>query len=149
VKPGIAAFLAAAVVPLAGCGGSGGSDQGAWAGPPRPDERGRVAVEEFNHYLVGHGADATAPVVAATTFLRLDRATAGEASIVVRTSGEGEGPATVTVTLDRLLDDSVRAQRFVLAFLKEGGQWRLESAVSAQRCRPGRGHQGFSPEPCV
>jgi hypothetical protein len=149
VRPGIAAFIAAAVVPLAGCGGSGKTEEGEWAGPPRPDDRGRVAVDGFNDYLDGHRDDAGAPVVAATRFLRLDRATAGETSVVVRTAGEGEGPATVTVTLDRLLDDSVRAQRFVLVLRQEGGGWRLESAASAQRCQPNRGHQGFSPEPCV
>ena len=67
---------------------------------------------------------------------------------------EGVPPApgsggNVTVTLDRLADDSVRAQRFVLTFTPDDNGWTLRSARVAQRCWPGRGHTTYSPEPCV
>ena len=56
----------------------------------------------------------------------------------------------MTVTLDGLFDDSVRAQRFVLVFQPaKDGSWRLESAVATQRCHAGRGHEDFSAELCV
>ena len=90
-------------------------------------------------------------MVAATEFLRLDRAH-GRHDVDRRAGrpAEGSGPTTVTVTLDGLLDDSVRAQRFVLVLSQnDDGEWRLDSAATAQRCQPGRGHQAFSPEPCV
>jgi hypothetical protein len=152
VRSGLAAFLVAAALPLTACGGSEGGSNGEtdWDGPPRPDERGALDVGAFNDYLAENGEDATAPVLAATRFLRLDRATAGTTTIVARSSAEGQGPTTVTVTLDRLLDDSVRAQRFVVVLAPEGdGEWRLTSASAEQRCWPNRGHQAFSPDPCV
>jgi hypothetical protein len=52
-------------------------------------------------------------------------------------------------TLDRLPDDSVRAERFVLGLERQGGVWRLRSAVWSQRCWAGRGHQQFSVAPCL
>jgi hypothetical protein len=151
VRPGVAAFLAAIVLPLAACGGGGGSNgSDDWAGPPRPDDRGRLDVAGFNDYLDSHPEHATAPVVAATRFLRLDRAAAATTSVVARTSAEGGGPTTVTVTLDGVFDDSVRAERFVLELAQgDDGEWRMTSAESSRRCQPGRGHQAFTPAPCV
>jgi len=146
----VAAFLAAAVLPLAGCGGGSGGKETEWAGPPRPDDRGRLDLRAFDDYLDAHPEDASAPVVAVTKFLRLDRTSAASTSIEVGTSAEGAGPATVTVTLDGLLDDSVRAQRFVLVLDQDvDGEWRMTSGKVSQSCRPGHGHQTFSPAPCV
>src|SRR5262245_55309775 len=76
VRPGVAAFLVAAVLPLSGCGGGSGGTETEWAGPPRPDDRGRLDVGAFNDYLDARPEDASAPVVAVTRFLRLDRASA-------------------------------------------------------------------------
>jgi hypothetical protein len=55
----------------------------------------------------------------------------------------------VTVTLDGLLDDSVRAERWLLVFEPENGTYNLTSAVRTLRCQPGRGHDDFSAEPCL
>ena len=152
----MAAFLAAAVLPLAlaACGGGGGSSSAAeaddWAGPPRPSLRGRLDVGAFDDYLDAHADAATAPVVVATRFLRLDRTRAAITSIHVVTPGEGTGRATVTGSLDGLLDDSVRAQRFVLHLDQDAdGAWRITSAEVVQRCRPGRGHEAFGPGACL
>lgn len=120
-----------------------------WAGPPGPDAGGNLAVERFNDYLAARGSEARSPIVAATTFLRLDEATATTTSIVTHATGEGSGPTTVTVTLDRLPDDSVRGRRSVLVFVQENGEWRLASATSTQRCWPNRGHQDFSTDRCL
>ena len=87
--------------------------------------------------------------MAAAEFLRLDGRTAARTTIVGRASAEGGGPETVTVTLDGLPDDSVRAERWMLSFVPEGETYRLTEARRAQRCRPGRGHTAFSAEPCV
>jgi hypothetical protein len=146
VRPGLTAFLAFAVLPLAACGSSGGAE---WAGPPRPDDNGQLRVGGFNDYLDEQANDAASPVVASTRFLRLDRVNATTTSLEARATAEGSGPTTVTVTLDRLADDSVRAQRYVLSFTRDGDEWRLTSAAVTQRCWPNRGHPGFSTEPCV
>jgi hypothetical protein len=67
------------------------------------------------------------------------------------TSGpEGAGPATATLVLDGLLDDSIRARRYKATLSRrDDGTWRIDSASWAQRCQEGRGHQAFSPAPCV
>ena len=153
----MAAFLAAAVLPLAvtACGGSGGGGTtgaaaGDWGGPPRADLRGRLDVGSFDDYLDAHPGAAIAPVVVATTFLRLDRTHALRTSIDVISAGEGASQARVTVALDGILDDSVRAQRFVLRVDRNAdGEWRITSADVTQRCRRGRGHETFGPAPCL
>jgi hypothetical protein len=55
----------------------------------------------------------------------------------------------VTVTFDGLLDGSVRAERWRLVLEPEDGGYLLASAVRTLRCQPGRGHEDFTPEPCV
>lgn len=143
-----AAVVASAV--LTGC--SGGSDSGTptWAGPPEPAADGTVSVDDFDAYAdeVDEAWEGSA-AMAAAEFLRLDERTAARTSIEGVASAEGAGPETVTVTLDGLLDDSVRAERWTLTFVSEGDVYRLTEAVWTQRCQPGRGHQDFGPEPCV
>jgi hypothetical protein len=69
------------------------------------------------------------------------------------TAEGGRPPGTlarVTVIHDGLPDDSVRAQRTRLVLLRRAsGAWTLRSARRSVRCQPGRGHQGFSAEPCT
>jgi len=55
----------------------------------------------------------------------------------------------VTVTLDGLADDSIRAERWSLAFEPDGETYRLTTALREQRCQPNRGHQGFSADDCL
>ncbi len=141
-------LAAVAVLVLAGCGSDGRQD---WAGPPRPAADGSVAVGAFNDFLAGDGKDfARSPVAAVAEFLRLDRSTAGSTSVTSTTRGESRSPATVVAVLDRLLDDSVRSQRWVVELeLGSPDAWRLRSAAWAQRCHPGRGHDGFSTDRCL
>jgi len=108
-------------------------------------------VASFNDFLAGAGESyAHAPITVVTEYLRLDETTAASTAVVVRAPSEGRSPVTVEVTLDRLLDDSVRALRYVLDLQRSAeGTWRLRSATVTQRCWPGRGHMRFSPEPCV
>jgi hypothetical protein len=109
-----------------------------------------VSVVEFAEYRDGVDErwEASAELTAAE-FLRLDERTAVRTTIAGEGVGEGAGPRTVTVTFDGLLDDSVRAERWTLVFEPDGERYRLASAVRALRCQPGRGHQDFTPEPCV
>lgn len=141
------AAVSLTVLALAGCGKG---DSATWAGPPDPEADGTVAVDEF----VAYQRDVEEPwegsaAMAAAEFLRLDERTATTTTIEGRAGPEGTGPDTVTVTLDGLLDDSVRAERWTLAFEPDGENYVLAQAAWAQRCQPDRGHQDFSPEPCV
>jgi hypothetical protein len=70
-------------------------------------------------------------------------------TIAGRSEGEGGGPRGVTVTLDGLLDDSVRAERWLLLFEPSGETYVLSSAVRTLQCNPGRGHEEFTAEPCL
>jgi hypothetical protein len=147
----LALFLVLAIVPLAGCGSAGEAGESEeWDGPPTPNARGALEVSDFNEFLDEYPEFAWAPTTAATLFLRLDQMTPADTTLETQTAGESETPVGVVVTLDGLADDSVRAQRYVLGFERQGeNEWRLTSAVFSQRCQPGRGHQSFSPEACV
>lgn len=66
------------------------------------------------------------------------------------TSRDEGATATATLVLDGLLDDSVRSRRYDVELRRRGDRtWELVAATWSQRCRTGRGHQDFSPEPCV
>jgi hypothetical protein len=142
-------LLVVAVLALVGCGSSSGPKAG-WSGPAPAGADGTLGVADFNDFLTGDGQDfAGSPVMAATEFLRLDEVDAGTTTVVSTAPGEVRDQATVVVTLDQLLDDSVRAARYRLELERPDGDWRLRSAMVTHRCQPGRGHAGFSTEPCM
>ena len=145
----VTAALLLSAFALAGCAGDGSNEE-MWAGPPDPAADGTVAVDGFAEFAAGveeHWEGSAA--MAAAEFLRLDEQEATRTTIAGIASPEGTGPETVVVTLDGLLDDSVRAQRWTLTFVPDGEVYELTAARWAQRCQPGRGHQDFSPEPCI
>ena len=121
-----------------------------WGGPPEPDAGGGVSVDGFAGYqreVDEHWERSAA--MAAAEFLRLDERTAARTTIAGKASAEGTGPQTVVVTLDGLLDDSIRAERWTLGFDETDGVYTLTAALREQRCQPGRGHQDFSADDCV
>jgi len=80
-------------------------------------------------------------------FLALGEQESGSRSFQSSSSGDS---ASVSLVIDGLGDDSVRARSYQLTFTRrEDGTWRIQSARWTQRCQQGRGHQSFSPEPCV
>jgi hypothetical protein len=142
---------AASIVALAaaGCGSDTAVDV-VWGGPPEPGPDGVVAVDGFASFqrdVEEHWEGSAA--MAAGEFLRLDERTATTTTIEGQASAEGTGPQTVVVTLDGLLDDSVRAERWTLGFEEEDNVYVLTAALREQRCQPGRGHQAFSADDCV
>jgi hypothetical protein len=149
-------LLALAALPFsvfaqAGCTGSDVDVELVWAGPPDADPGGVVSVNGFATYQneVDEHWERSAAMTAAE-FLRLDERTVSRTTIESRAEpGEGSGPSTVTVTLAGLLDDSVRAERWRLGFQQRGEVYALTAALREQRCHRGRGHSGFSPEPCA
>ncbi len=144
-----AALLLVAGLLAAGCDGNG-SEEASWAGPPTPAEDGSVEVDEFADYQesVDERWERSAETAAAE-FLRLDERTAIRTTIAGRSEGEGGGPRAVTVTLDGLLDDSVRAERWILLFELANGSYHLTSGIRTLACNPGRGHEDFTAEPCL
>lgn len=122
----------------------------AWNGPPTPDDSGHMPVERFNRFLSRHPDLARSPVRATIEFVRLKDPTALTTTIrAVASRLENPREVRVVLTEDGLPDDSIRAVRYVLEFKRAGRRWELESARRTQRCQPGRGHQRFSPDPCV
>jgi hypothetical protein len=145
--------VGAAVLALAGCGGSGGTDAlPDWTATPKPDAAGHVPVADFNDFLAGHGkVFARSPTAATTEFLGLDRPSATVSTVQATSPGEVRNFSEVVATLTGLQDDSVRDARYTLEFQKDesSGDWRLRAVDYAQRCQAGRGHQDFSPQLCV
>jgi hypothetical protein len=140
----LVAALATALA-LAGCS----ADEPAWPGAELAAD-GSIPTEGFADYAADvDEAWERSPALVAAEFLRLDEQDAPETTIESDTGPEGGGPARVTVTLDRLLDDSVQTRRYDLELSQdEDGTWRLDTATWGQTCRPGRGHQDVSPELC-
>jgi hypothetical protein len=134
---------------LAGCDGNG-DDGPTWGGPPDPAADGSVVIDEFVELQaeVDERWERSAEMLAAE-FLRLDERTATHTTIDGISEGEGEGPRLVTVTLDGLLDDSVRAERWMLVVEPGDEGYTLASAIRTLQCQPGRGHEEFTAEPCA
>jgi hypothetical protein len=127
--------LIAVVALLAGCGGGEDDDLGE-----------RVAVDGFNERAAASDAPWTRSADRfAAEFLGLD----DRDDEALRVSF-AKRATNVVVTLDRLSDDSVRAERYVLALERQAdGRLRLVSAHRSWRCWEGRGHQDFSTELCL
>ena len=149
-------LLPAAVLTLAlaGCGsdsGSGDAKQSTWPGPSKPRADGTIPIADFNTYLAGDGqAFATSPTAAVTEFLGLDDSSAAVTTMRATSPGEVRNFSEVVTTLEGLLDDSVKASRYTVELQRNDAmQWRLRAADWAQSCQAGRGHQDYSPEPCV
>jgi hypothetical protein len=143
------AAVLAIVLVVGGCGSSGGS-KSVWPGREQ-NSAGHVKTAAFNDFLAGDGKEfATSPIAAVTEFLRLDQSSASVMSVVATSPGEVRNFSEVVATLDGLLDDSVRTERFTVELQRSPSKlWRVRAADWAQRCRSGRGHQDFSPKPCV
>jgi hypothetical protein len=119
-----------------------------WKGVPVSGGDEKQLVASFNEYLKNREGSAS-PTQLALEFVRADRVQVALTTTQAESSPEGGGPTTVTVVLDGLADDSVRATRDVLHFMPDGTKWRLESAVRTQRCQQGRGHADFAAGACV
>jgi hypothetical protein len=150
---------ALALLALSGCGGGDDGDDGEaaerpeWRGPVQEDGGG-MPVEDFNRYLAEGAEIGEHPLAAAAAFVGGARGEPvegeGPQTTFAEEPGGAEGERVVVATVDGLLDDSVRSVRYVLRFEADGADaWRLASAEWSQRCHEGRGHQGFSPEPCL
>ena len=147
-----ASALLVVVVLAAGCGGGdddGGNGNGtaggssSWSGPPKPDENGMIAVEEYNEHAESLPSEQRKPRPMVLEFLE-----PGEPYDL--TVNERPGGATAVVLRENLEDDSVKAERTqVELMLGSGGEWRLSSAQVMYQCHEGRGHAGFSPELCL
>jgi hypothetical protein len=137
---------------LAGCGSSSKhaspTTTASWEGAPGTGGSDKQVVASFNEYLKDRPGSAS-PTQLALEYVRADRQQVALTTTQAEASPEGGGPTTVTVVLDGLPDDSVRATRDVLRFVPDGSGWRLESAVRTQRCQPGRGHADFEAGDCV
>lgn len=149
-----------AVLVLAGCGGDGETttvtvattlaETSAPLPPSSFPEDGILPVDDFNAYTAAideHWERDLGSVVGAFVGAGLIDSTRRSFEATAR--GEGSS-ATATLILDGLLDDSIRSLRYDVEARRLGsGAWELVSATWAQRCRQGRGHQDFAPEPCV
>jgi hypothetical protein len=122
-----------------------------WGGPPDAAPGGAVSTQGFAGFLQEVDEDwERSPALAAGVFLRLDERKASRITIDATGGPEGGGGQIVTVTLDGLADDSVRAERWTLGFEEAGeGRYTLTGALRELRCHEGRGHQDFASEACV
>jgi hypothetical protein len=126
--------------------------RGGWDGLEEPlPAGGSLPVEEFNAYAESVEEPWEQDLAATVDeFVGRDASTAQSVSFQATSGPEGGGPATASLLLAGLLDDSVQARRYDLGLSRRpDGTWRVDDASWAQRCQSGRGHQAFSPEPCL
>ena len=133
-------------------GGTTTTAPGGWEGLPQPlPADGSLSVDAFNAHA--ESVDEPWELDLSETvdeFVGRDATSAQSVSFQATSGPEGGGPADATLLLDGLLDDSVRARRYDLTLSRRSdGTWRIDAASWAQRCHEGRGHQAFSPEPCL
>ncbi len=84
--------------------------------------------------------------------LKLAGPSEGMTQNIERVYGSAESPdaAKVVITNEKLPDDSVMGQRFVIVLGKnDDGSWTVKRAGKAVKCQEGRGHQDYSKEPCM
>lgn len=71
-------------------------------------------------------------------------------TLVINQHAEGERPITalIEVTLDGLLDDSIRSEKMSFYLSRRENEWSISSKRVQYRCWNGRGHTDFSEKPC-
>ncbi|MDP8955487.1 MAG: hypothetical protein M3N24_00790 [Actinomycetota bacterium] len=125
-----------------------------WAGYPEPEGGlGEISVTEFNAFINATRPPwNTTPLRAAIEFVHggpPPEALPFTTTVTQEASPEGGTEATVTITEEGLLDDSVAAIRHRLEFQRENdATWRLVSAFVDQRCARGPQTEDFTVEPC-
>lgn len=151
-----------ALLAAAGCGGDGETTTvtvtttvaaETTAPPPLPSPLptdGTLPVDEFNAYT----EEADEPWerdLSSVAAAFVDAGATDSARRSFESTSRDEGAtATATLVLDGLLDDSIRSRRYDFELARRNdGTWELRAATWSQRCRAGRGHEGFSPEPCL
>ena len=146
----IAACVLLVVFVLAGCGNDVDVEL-VWGGPPDAATGGAVSTDGFAGFQQEVDEDwERSPAMGAAVFLRLDERKAVRTTIDAKAGPEGGGDQIVTVTLDGLADDSVRAERWTLGFEEgEDSVYTLTGALRELRCHEGRGHQDFAGEACI
>jgi len=123
-----------------------------WTGLEEPlPADGNLPVDAFNAYAESVDEPWERDVAATTNeYVGRDRVDVPSVSFQATSGGEGEGPTNASLLLSGLLDDSVRARRYDLTLSRrQDGTWRIDSASWAQSCQQGRGHQAFTPAPCI
>lgn len=61
---------------------------------------------------------------------------------------QGNNSRAVTLILENLPDDSIRSLRYRLEFVPAGEEWQVDWIGVQTSCRPGRGTEEWSAEPC-
>ena len=123
-----------------------------WTGLEEPlPASGELPVDDFNAYAESVDEPWERDVAATTNeYVGQDRIDVPSVSFQATSGGEGAGPTNASLLLSGLLDDSVQARRYDLTLnRRQDGTWQIDSAFWAQRCREGRGHQVFTPAPCI
>ena len=112
-----------------------------------------INFAEFNETVAEAAGKSEAwtmdPVLVA---LKLAGPSEGMTQNIERVYGSAESPdaAKVVITNEKLPDDSVMGQRFVIVLGKnDDGSWTVKRAGKAVKCQEGRGHQDYSKEPCM
>ncbi|MGF1576058.1 MAG: hypothetical protein ACFCU9_08960 [Cyanophyceae cyanobacterium] len=57
--------------------------------------------------------------------------------------------AEMRVTVEGIADDSIQDQRYRIEMTRSEAGWQIESVGIQVRCRAERGHQNWSPDPCL
>jgi hypothetical protein len=154
--------LLAALALAAGCGGDGETTTvtvtttvaGEAAAPPAPPSPlpadGMLPVEAFNEFTQGADEPWERDLAAlVSVFVGAGATDSARRTFDAVSRDEGQ-TATATLVLDALFDDSVRARRYDVELRRRpNGTWELRAATWTQLCRPDRGHQDFSTEPCL
>jgi hypothetical protein len=123
------------------------------------DEPGKADTEyentehgNFNKIVLPASANGedwtTDPVLVSLKFIGPSE---GMTQTIERSYDDPESPKTaqVTITNEKLLDDSVIGVRYKLVLNRnENGLWFIESSRKAIKCWKGRGHGNYSKEPC-
>jgi hypothetical protein len=118
---------------------------------PAPGSDGSLPIAAFNALLGrNHSSWTHSPLRISVEFVQLDDTAALTTTARVSTHPDSLHEADVVVTAAGLLDDSVRAGRFDLHLVRQSDEsWRLTSARWSQQCQANRGHQDFTPQPCI
>ncbi len=108
-----------------------------------------LTIGFFNRHLDSTTEELTAKEVMRLFLPREEESNEGNQTETIREEKLPNGNTLVTLVRDNLMDDSMKAEQYLMELEKTDGKWHVVYVKTNWKCRKGRGHTDWGAELCL